>query len=129
MKFKKGFFMIPNYVFDLGLSPYEIAVLTYLQRLAPNPYPSITTISARCRVSVSKVKTTLKSLAEKELINWESGNSKASNTYKVKLSFDRRVEAQPSKSICEPTVEAGPDESGHFADLFPKTNRNGDQNE
>jgi len=89
----KEFFMVPNRVFDVGLSTTEIAVFCYLLRCADNDtklcFPSYKNICERCKISRQSAITTIKSLCDHNFIEKVSkGYSgeygvKRANTYKV----------------------------------------------
>ena len=71
----KDFFMLPNDVFSLDLSPYEVAVYAYLLRCENRKtfqcYPSFPTISKSVRMSVKTVSKYVHVLEDKRLITTE----------------------------------------------------------
>jgi len=85
------YFQVPNAVFDLGLSVFELAVFCYLARCANNgkvAFPSYNTIARCCglsrRSAISAVQSLIaKGLLEKEvkrgLLGYTSNNYRVSN--------------------------------------------------
>ena len=74
---KRGhFFSLPNNVFDLGLSPGEFAVYSFLRRCADwkthQCYPSYKTIGAAVGMSENTVHKYICALADKGLISTEN---------------------------------------------------------
>ena len=74
---KRGnFFSMPNNVFDLGLSPGEFAVYSFLRRCADRKthqcYPSYKTIGAAVGMSENTVHKYICALADKDLISTEN---------------------------------------------------------
>ena len=74
---KRGnFFSLPNNVFDLGLSPGEFAVYSFLRRCADRKthlcYPSYKTIGAAVGMSENTVHKYICALADKGLISTEN---------------------------------------------------------
>ena len=71
-----NFFPLPNNVFDLGLSPGEFAVYSFLRRCADRKthqcYPSYKTIGAAVGMSENTVHKYICALADKGLINTEN---------------------------------------------------------
>ena len=69
----KNYFLTPNEIFSLGLSPGEFAVYAYLLRCANRRthqcWPSYRTIGAATQLSVNTVRKHVCSLADKALIS------------------------------------------------------------
>lgn len=73
---KKNFFLLPNEVFFMELSPGEIAVYAYLLKCEDKKtyqcYPSYRTIGSNIGASINSVKKYVESLEKKNLISTES---------------------------------------------------------
>lgn len=115
-KIHEPFFIVPSKVFGYGLNPYELSVLFYLCMRADNEkhscWPSVTSISKECFISDAKVRRTIKSLAEKKVIeinrqyvHTKKGfNRQCSNNYKIKL-FDNSDTPSVLHTPADSTVE------------------------
>lgn len=89
----KEFFMVPNRVFDVGLSTTEIAVFCYLLRCADNEtrlcFPSYTKICETCKISRQSAINAIKVLCDRKYVDKVSkGYSgeygvKRANTYRI----------------------------------------------
>ena len=91
------FFIVPNRIFELGLTPYELSVLLYLMMLADRKtnscFPSEKGIARACGMSLATVKRSIKALEERSLINVKRQfsesknglNRQTSNLYTVQL--------------------------------------------
>lgn len=94
MNLTTNYFKMPNNIFDLGLTPSEFVVVTYLTRLENNnnkAFPSYKTIAENCNISERTAKTVVKSLVEKGLLLKverfiEKNNKKYNDTNLYKLS-------------------------------------------
>lgn len=78
MSLKKNFFMLPNEVFNLMLSPVQLAVLCYLVRCADQTgicYPSIHTVASACVISDNTARKSLRYLARRKIIRKSGGFS------------------------------------------------------
>lgn len=73
---KKNFFLLPNEVFFMELSPGEIAVYAYLLKCEDKKtyqcYPSYRTIGSNIGASINSVKKYVESLEKKNLISTEN---------------------------------------------------------
>lgn len=72
----RNFFALPNEVFELMLTPSELAVLCYLVRCADvsgSCFPSIHTIACACRISDNTVRKAVRNLAERKIIKKAGG--------------------------------------------------------
>ena len=92
------FFCVPNKVFELGLTPHELAVLFYLCMRADNEnhtcWPSEKTIAKDCGMTSRTVRNCLRSLEEKERI-------KTNNQYSVSTNGISRQTANKYTLIWE----------------------------
>lgn len=73
-----NYFMLPNDVFNLMLTPSQLAVFCYLVRCSDKSwtcYPSIPTIAQACRLSENTVRKALKYLNERDIITISGGYS------------------------------------------------------
>lgn len=78
MQIKVNYFMIPNDVFNLMLTPSQFAVFCYLLRCSDKSwtcYPSIPTIAQACRLSENTVRKALKYLEKRNIIRISGGYS------------------------------------------------------
>ena len=122
------FFIVPSRVFDEGLNPYELSVLFYLLMRADNEkhtcFPSEKGIAKACGMGKTSVTKSVKSLAEKGLINkekryQESKNGlmrQTANIYKINLLGDGASRTSP------PTNNVGmspPHDTGMVATQYP----------
>ena len=77
------FFIVPNRIFELGLTPYELSVLLYLMMRADRKtnscFPSEKGIARACGMGFSTITRIIKSLEAKGLINVEKQYSKSKN--------------------------------------------------
>ena len=88
--FEHQFFMTPIGLFDdeNSLTAYEMLVFTYLMRCSTGgkfPFPSLATISRKCKISLSTVQRALIGLEEKHFItklNRQDVKQNLSNMYR-----------------------------------------------
>lgn len=77
---KKNFFTLPNEVFNLMLTPSELAVLSFLSRCSDNTgvcFPSVHTIAVSCSMSDNTVRKSIRKLEDRGIIS-KSGGFRAS---------------------------------------------------
>lgn len=105
---KKGnFFTVPNNVFDIGLTPPQLAIYLYLTRCGNNAngaFPSLRTIQKKCSISRPTVTKTIDELENMGLLKkqkrWgEKGNE--SNVYTV---IEPHIVPTPGKESLPPLV-------------------------
>ncbi len=84
----KNYHLVPNCIYDDGLSVYDIAVYGYLARCADQSYicfPSRTTISKVCKISIRSVDKAIKNLEEygyvHKTVRRKSDGTNMSNVY------------------------------------------------
>lgn len=146
-----GYFKVPDFIFDLGLEPYEILVFTNLIRRANKSgecYPSLARICRDTGIkSENTVRKTISSLISKKFVTLLSRKQGCSNRYQVsptiyetikladskynnkkqqqkKLtpSFDEGV--TPSKSMHKPTHEMSTKENKKENKFFKENSEN-----
>ena len=122
------FFIVPSRVFDEGLTPYELSVLFYLLMRADNEnhtcFPSEKGIAKACGMGKTSVTKSVKSLAEKGLINkekryQESKNGlmrQTANIYKINLLGDGVSRTSPPTNN---VVMSPPHDTGMVATQSP----------
>ena len=74
-KIYRNFVKVPHRIFDIGLNPNELSLLTYLLTFfnAKEIYPSKQLMASCCNVSIRTVDKTLNSLVNKGLITYKKG--------------------------------------------------------
>lgn len=95
MILKRDFFKGPNKIFELGLSPFQIAVYLYLCRCGDNAFPGLRTIEKKCgmsRPTVIKVLGELESLGLLEKTKRFDGAK--SNVYRLILPIIESEETE-----------------------------------
>ena len=127
-KAHEPFFIVPSRVFDEGLNPYELSVLFYLMMRADNEkhtcFPSEKGIAKACGMGKTSVTKSVKSLAEKGLINkekryQESKNGlmrQTANIYKINLLLDGASRTSPPTNN---VVMSPPHDTGMVAKQYP----------
>ncbi len=89
----KEFYRLPNSIFDLGLTPIQFTLYSYLVSCAGSKtycWPSLETISDKTGVGISAVQKHLKVLQKRQLIHIgkrKTGNGNWNNEYRL-LSLD-----------------------------------------
>ena len=80
----KGYFRVPNSVFNLKLTRIELVALIYLYRCSNNSdaFPSHSTIAKNCKMSDRSVARVIKTLESKGLIKVQRHHRKV-NHYSV----------------------------------------------
>jgi len=69
--------MIPNKVFDMDLTPHDLAVFVILLRFNPS-FPSHQKIAQMLRMSVRQVRYSLLSLKQRNMISWNNQPGRSS---------------------------------------------------
>ena len=89
----KEFYRLPNSIFDLGLTPIQFTLYSYLVSCAGSKnycWPSLETISAKTGIGISAVQKHLKILAKRQIIQIgkrKTRNGNWNNEYTL-LSLD-----------------------------------------
>ena len=89
----KEFFRLPNKIFDLGLTPIQYTLYSYLVSCAGSKnycWPSLETISAKTGIGISAVQKHLKNLEKRQIIRIgkrKTRNGNWNNEYRL-LSLD-----------------------------------------
>lgn len=81
-------FALPNRIFEVAQTPYELAVLAYLQRCAgPDgaAWPSYETIAAACRMSPRQVRHVIGELEARGVLQVQRSNGRRSHLYVIDL--------------------------------------------
>ena len=118
---REPFFIVPDRVFGLGLTPYELSVLLYLMMRSDNQthscFPSAHGIAENCSMSIRKVRDVISSLESKKIISIKANytqthknfNRQTSNYYTVNIYNDNS--AQNALPQC--TKYTPPEQSVH----------------
>lgn len=137
MKKLKGKFttILNKYITSQDLDAYEYRVLNYLCMLTDNDnscYPSQQTISRNTNMSLSKVKSSIKSLKQKGYINIENrlkdNSSNNTNIYVVCEKTDAEVATRTGDSVSNDLPDSVCEDLGGFSDGYNKYINNNTNN-
>ncbi|MGO4548053.1 helix-turn-helix domain-containing protein [Paenibacillus sp. 2TAB23] len=100
---KRNFFTLPNNIFEVGLTPFQLAVYSYISRCGNNSeaaFPSFSKIAEKTNMGERKAKDVVKELVALGLLikqrrQSEKGNQ--SNLYKVVGPTERGGISEPSE--------------------------------
>lgn len=104
-----GWFALPNRIFEVVQTPYELAVLAYLQRCAgPDgaAWPSHETIAAACKMSARQVRYIVQELETRSVLQVQRSNGRRSHLYIIDL-FNV---APPATNVAPHATEQYPEE-------------------
>jgi hypothetical protein len=104
-----GWFALPNRIFEVVTTPYELAVIAYLQRCAGpdgSAWPSFETIASACKMSARQVRYVVGELETRGVIRIQRSNGRRSHLYVIEL-FNV---APPATNVAPHATEQYPEE-------------------